>query len=68
MMHIVIIFNFFTGNTIGESVRSFKLWLFGIIGSHGGSDGRFIPKTAFNIGNIFIYHKLLQVSCVFVGK
>ena len=55
MMHII---NLFTDNTVPESVRSFKLWLFGIIASQGGARGRFVPRTQFNIGNIFIHHNL----------
>ena len=64
--YIPIIF-FFTGNSVIETVRGFKLWLFGLINGHGGARGRFIPPT-FDIGNIFIYHELRLVSCNFVGK
>ena len=42
---------------MAESVRSFKIWLFGLVGVHGGAAGRFIPQTTL-VGNIFIYHKL----------
>ena len=35
---------------MAESVRAFKLWLFGLVGSHGGAAGRFVPQTMFTIG------------------
>ena len=50
MMHI----NFFTGNIVTESVRSFKLWLFGMIASQGGARGQFVTKTKFNLRNIYL--------------
>ena len=53
---------------MAESVRDFKLWLFGLVGSHGGAAGRFIPKTLYNLGNIFIYDELHHVSCIFCWK